>query len=443
MQVNETSSEGLKRELSVIVDADAIEQKVNVRLVEVGGQVRLPGFRPGKVPMDILRKRFGQTVRDEVLEKTIEESTQTVLTDRDLKPAVMPNVDIVSSEEGKDLEFSIKLEVLPEIKPNDFAEIKLERHVVPIKDEDLDDALGRIAESNKVAEPLAEDTGAESGHVVVIDFVGRVDGEEFEGGSSNDFSLELGTGSFIEGFEEQLIGSKAGDRKDVSVKFPDAYHNADLAGKSAIFDVQVKELRQLVLPNIDDDLGKRLGLEDLEGLKTKTREQLEHDYSNLSRMRLKRELLDELSDNHDFEVPESMTDMEFQNIWRQLEQAKEAGQLEEEDKKKSEEQLREDYNAIATRRVRLGLLLSHVGQQNSLSVSPEDINRAIGAEAARYPGQEQAVVNYYQNNPQALESLKAPLLEDKVIDFVIELADVTDKEVSFEELVKETGAVST
>jgi len=443
MEVNEISSEGLKRELRVVVGADAIEEKVGVRLIEVGGQVRLPGFRPGKVPMDILRKRFGQTVRDEVLEKTIEESTQTALAERELKPAVMPNVDIVSSEEGKDLEFSIKLEVLPEITPNDFAAIKLERQVVLVKDEDLNDALGRIAESNKVVEPLAENVGAESGHVVVIDFVGTVDGEAFEGGSSNNFSLELGTGSFIEGFEEQLIGSKAGDQRNVSVEFPEGYHNADLAGKSAVFDVKVSELRKLVLPNIDDDLAKRLGLDDVEALKTKTREQLENDYSNLSRMRLKRELLDQLSDNHDFEVPESMTDMEFQNIWRQLEQVKEADQLEEADKEKSEDQLREEYKAIATRRVRLGLLLSHVGQQNSLSVSPEDINRAIGAEASRYPGQEQAVVSHYQNNPQALESLKAPILEDKVVDFIIELAEVTDKEVNLEELLKDTGAVET
>jgi trigger factor len=443
MQITEKSSEGLKRELSVTIGAQEIEGKITDRLTEVGKQVRLPGFRPGKVPMNLLRKRFGESVRGEVVETAIQESTQKVIEEKELKPAVQPKIDLVSFEAGEDLEFSIAVELLPEIEITDLSSFKIEKLVATAGDSQVDENITKMAENNKKSAPLKDKRPAAMADVVVIDFVGSVDGEEFEGGKAEDFQLELGSGRFIPGFEEQVVGMEIDGKKDVEVSFPDDYHSSDLAGKPALFKVTLKGIEALETPVIDEDFAKSMGFDDLAALKDAVRGQIEQDYVYLSRMKTKRELLDHLSDSHTFEVPPAMLDVEFDTIWQQVEQAKEANQLDPDDEGKSDDELRADYRKIAERRVRLGLLLSDVGQKNNLTVAPEELSQAIGKEASRFPGQEQAVVSYYQNNPQAIEQVRAPLFEDKVIDFLLELAQVTEKPVTPEELIELTGATET
>ena len=443
MQITEKSSEGLKRELSVIVGAQEIEGKITDRLTEVGKQVRLPGFRPGKVPMNLLRKRFGESVRGEVLEATVQESTQKAIEEKELKPAVQPKVDLVTFEEGADLEFSIEVELLPEIVMGDLSSFKIEKLVAEAGDAQIDESLSKMAESNKKSTPLADKRAAELSDVVVIDFEGSVDGEKFEGGTAEDFKLELGAGQFIPGFEDQVVGMETDGEKDVEVSFPDDYHSSDLAGKAAVFKVKLKIIEVLETPEINEEFAKVLGFDDTDSLRKSVKGQIEQDYVYLSRMKVKRELLDHLSEAHSFEVPSSMLDAEFETIWKQVEQAKETDRLDPDDQGKSDDQLRTDYRAIAERRVRLGLLLSDVGTKNNLTVAPEELSQAIGREASRYPGQEQAVVSYYQNNPQAIEQVRAPLFEDKVIDFLLELSQVIEKTVTPEELIEETGATET
>lgn len=443
MEITEKSSDGLKRELSVIIGAQEIEGKVTDRLTEVGQQVRLPGFRPGKVPMNLLKKRFGESVRGEVLETTIQESTQKALEEKALKPAIQPKVDLVSFEEGQDLEFSIELELLPDIELGDMSSLKIERLVAKPGDEQINDTMAKMAENNKTSKPTEEKRPAKMGDVVVIDFAGSVNGEEFEGGRATDFKLELGSGRFIPGFEEQLEGLELGSSKDVNVTFPEDYHSADLAGKEALFAVDLKGLEEMATPDLNDEFATLMGFDDLAALTEAVTKQIQTDYDYLARMKIKRELLDQLSELHTFEVPPAMLDMEFNNIWNQVEQAQEADQLDPEDADKSEDELKADYRSIAERRVRLGLLLSDIGQKNNLSVPPEELSQAIAREASRFPGQEQSVVNYYQTNPQAIEQVRAPLFEDKVIDFLLELAQVTEKDVSPDELIKEAGGTET
>ena len=443
MEITEKSSEGLKRELSVIIGAQEIDGKVTTRLTEVGQQVRLPGFRPGKVPMNLLKKRFGESVRSEVLESTIQESTQKALEEKSFKPAAQPKVDLVSFEEGQYLEFSIELELLPDIELKDMSSLSIEKLIATPGEEQVNETLKKMTENNKKSVPLDEKRPASDGDVVVIDFVGKVDGEEFEGGKAEGFKLELGSGRFIPGFEEQVVGMEPGSDKDIEVNFPEDYHSGDLAGKTAVFHVTLQGLESMETPALDDEFAKSMGFDDLAALTEAVTKQIEADYTYLSRMKIKRELLDQLAEQHSFDVPSAMLDMEFNSIWQQVEQAKEADQLDPEDADKSEDELRADYQSIAERRVRLGLLLSDIGQKNNLTVPPEELSQAIAREASRFPGQEQSVVNYYQNNPQAVEQIRAPLFEDKVIDFILELAQVTEKSVSPEELIEQAGATET
>ena len=443
MEIIEKSSEGLKRELSIVIGAQEIDGKVSTRLKEVGQQVRLPGFRPGKVPMNLLKKRFGESVRGEVLESTIQESTQKALEEKAFKPAVQPRVDLVTFEEGKDLEFSIELELLPDIELADLSTIKIEKLVTAPEDEQINETLGKMAENNKKPVPSDETRPAKIGDVVVMDFVGLVDGEEFEGGKADDFQLELGSGRFIPGFEDQLVGMEPDSKKDVTITFADDYHNTELAGKEAVFSVSLTRLEVMETPAVDEDFAVSMGFKDLASLTDAVTKQIEQDYNYLSRMKIKRELLDQLAEKHSFDVPPVMLDMEFDAIWRQIEQAKESDQLDPEDVDKSDDDLRADYRSIAERRVRLGLLLSDVGQKNNLTIPPQELSQAIAREAGRFPGQEQSVVNYYQNNPQAIEQVRAPLFEDKVVDFLLELAQVTEKTVTPQELIDQTGATET
>ena len=438
MQITETTAEGLKREFKVVIPAADIEQRMTSRLTEIGRSVRLPGFRPGKVPMTVLRKRYGTAVMSEVLERALNDTSGEALREQNLRPALQPKVEIVAFNEGTDLEFKLAVEVLPEIQPMDFAELKLERLRPEVPEDEVQAALERVARQQRKSE--AVERAAERGDVVVIDFKGSVDGKEFPGGSAEGYSLELGTSSFIPGFEDQMVGAKAGETRTVSVTFPADYGAADLAGKPASFEVKVKEVRALQPQPIDDSLAQAIGMEKLDELRQSLSEQIEHNYEDLARQRLKRTLLDRLAERHEFAVPQGMVEIEFDAIWRQYELERErqkaAGNAEPEEPV-NEEELKAEYRAIAERRVRLGLLLAEVGRNHNISVTPEEINRALTERARQFPGQERRVIEYYRNHPEAIDQLRAPMFEDKVIDFILERAEVTERRVPVSELLKD------
>ena len=442
MQVTETSNEGLRREFSIVVPKEDIDGRMNARLVEVGGTVSVPGFRPGKVPMPVLKQRYGQAVRGEILEQTIQDTIQRAMEEQDLRPAMEPKIDLVTFEDGVDLEYKLTVEVIPEIAPIDFGTIELERLSVEIPDEDVDQSIERLAEQQKTF-AVEEGRAAASGDQVVMNFVGKIDGEAFDGGSADGMELELGSGRFIPGFEDQLIGTKAGDKKEVNVTFPDDYQAENLKSKSAAFDVEITEVKTPAAVEINEEFATSMGAENLDGLKTMVREQIGNEYTQVSRGRLKRDLLDQLSEQADFDVPPTMLDEEFDSIWKQLEEAKENDKLDEDDKGKSDDELRERYREIAARRIRLGLLLSEIGRVNNLTVSQDDLNRAMAEQAQRFPGQEAMVMQYYQENPQAMQEMQAPIFEEKIIDYILELAKVTDKKVSTEELLADPEGEAT
>ncbi|MBF0354291.1 MAG: trigger factor [Alphaproteobacteria bacterium] len=437
MQVTETNIDGLKRSYKVTVPAGQIETMLLGRLTEVGKDARVPGFRPGKIPMPILRKKYGASVMSEVIEKAVNAGTTQAVTDNNLKLALRPNIEITNYAEGSDLEFTLAIETLPDVVPMDFKSIKLERLKVEAGEDEVAEALDHFAKARGTSEPVTEDRAAKSGDVLVIDFVGKLGDEAFAGGTAEGYELELGSNTFIPGFEDQLIGVKAGAEVKVNVTFPEGYQNEKLAGKPVVFEVKVQSLKQKVAAQIDEEMAKVMGLESLDALKKTVKEQIERDYDRLSRMKLKRALLDKLAEGHDFPVPPGLLDAEFQAIWKQIEEAKAKGQLDEADKAKSDEVLREEYQKIAARRVRLGILLAEVGRTNNVQVSQEDLNRALVAEARRFPGQEAMVFKYYRETPDAMESLKSPILEEKVVDFILELTSVSDKPGSKEELMKE------
>ncbi|WP_417813167.1 trigger factor [Thalassospira alkalitolerans] len=436
MQVTETKNEGLAREFKVVVPAAQIEEKVVAKLDEIKDQVRLPGFRPGKIPAKLLRQRYGQTVMGEVLETAVNENTGKVLNDNDLRPAVQPKIEVTSFEEGKDLEFEIVIEIIPAIEPMDFKKLTLTREVVELDDEKVNETLDRIAKAQGTTEPLARKRKSKKDDVVVIDFLGKIGGEAFDGGKAEDYELELGSNSFIEGFEDQLTGVNAGDELVVKVKFPEEYGSAELAGKDAEFDVTVKEIKEKKPAALDDELAKKLGQESFDSLKDAIRKDYGREYESVARQKMKRQLLDALAENHSFELPTSLVDNELEGIIGQIKQAREAGQEDDETKGKSEEELAAEFREIAERRVLLGLLLAEVGRKNDIQVTQEDVNKVLVAEAQKYPGQEQQVIEFYKNNPQALQALQGPVYEDKVVDYIVELAKVEEKTVSVEDLLK-------
>ena len=436
MQITASSTDGLKHEFTVVVGADDIAKRIETRLQEIGRQVRLPGFRPGKVPLTVLRQRYGQSVLGEVLERAVSDSSGEAMRGANLRPALQPKIEITAFNEGKDLEYKMAVEVLPEVKPMNFAELKLERLQPQVPDADIDQALERIAKQQRKQEPVARP--AETGDALSIDFVGTIDGVAFAGGSAKGYRLELGSGSFIPGFEDQLIGAAAGEHRDVTVTFPADYGAADLAGKTAAFAVDVAEVRAILPQPIDESLAEAVGMENLQALRDAVRAQIERDYGSVAHQKLKRQLLDRLAERHHFPVPQGMVEIEFDLIWKQFEEerkrAKEAGTADPEEGK-GDEEIKAEYRAIAERRVRLGLLLSEVGRSNNITVAQEEVNRALGEEARRFPGREREVVEYYRNHPAALDNLRAPIFEDKVVNYILEIAEVIPRPVPIAELM--------
>jgi len=437
MQVTELTSEGLKREFKVVISSNDIQSKVDLRLEELGRTTKLPGFRPGKVPMPVLRKRFGTSVMGEVLERAVSDSSYQAMGERGLRPAIQPKIEITSFAEGKDLEYKMAVELLPEIKPVDFKSIALERLKADLPDAEITKAIERLAAASQQTEKVTEDRKTQKGDVLVIDFVGKVGGKEFAGGAAKGHRLELGSNQFIAGFEDQLIGHKVGTTTDLNVTFPKEYGNDELAGKDAVFTVTIQEIHQKLPVTVDEELAKKMGFDDLAALRKAVSEQMGKEYQRVARSRLKRQLLDKLADGHDFAVPQGMVDIEFDQIWKGIEESRKRGDNDPSIQGKSDDDLKTEFRGIAERRVRLGLLLSEVGRMNNIQVSQDEVNRALIEEARRYPGQEKKVIEYFRSSPEALAQLRAPLFEDKVVDFIAEMASVTEKPVTPEELMKE------
>lgn len=434
MKVTEEKSKGLNKEYKAVIAAQDFEKEVDKRIDAIAKKSKIAGFRAGKAPKAMIKQKYRASVLGEVLDDMLRSSADQIISDNKLRPAVMPEIKLTSFNDGKDVEFEVVVEVLPEIKLNDFSKITLEKLMAEVPAEEVEKAIKYVAESRKENVKIAENRPTKNGDVAVIDFVGSVDGVEFQGGKGSDYPLELGSGSFIKGFEEQLVGKNVGDKVDVNVTFPENYHAKDLAGKPAVFAVEIKEIREPKPVVIDDEFAKSLGEESLDALRTKVTERIKNDYEAASKLKLKRALLDVLDKEYNFEVPQKLVDAEYEGIVKQYEQAKKFNQLDEYEKNRDEKDLLAEYKEIALRRVKLGLLLSEAGSAAELKISPDDINKAIMNEARKYPGQEKAVFDYYLKNKQAVEALKAPVFEEKIVDHILSLAKLNEKIVSVEEL---------
>jgi trigger factor len=448
MQVTQTLDEGLKREFKIVVPASDLDARLNERLASLKDRVNINGFRKGKVPVAHLRKLYGKSVMAEVLDQVVAEANRKIVDDNGLKLAMQPKVKVTAEDEpdeqkavlgvieGKhDLGLTVAVEVLPKVELKDLAEIKVERLVADVAEADVDEAVERVAKQNRAFSD--KDGPAAEGDRVVIDFVGKMDGEAFQGGSMQNHQLELGSNAFIPGFEAQLVGAKAGEERVVSVDFPAEYPAKELAGKAATFDVTVKEVQGPAELAIDDELAKSLGLESLDKLKEAIREQIAGEYARVSRQKVKRQLLDALDAQYGFDLPPSLVDQEFENVWRQVigDLARTGRTLADEGEDEAE--ARAEYRKIAERRVRLGLVLAEIGESNDVKVSEDEVTRALVERARQYPGQEQQVWEFYRNNPEALAELRAPLFEDKVVDRILEQASVTERKVGKDELFAE------
>lgn len=444
MQVTETASTGLRREYKVVVPSKELDEKVNARLSDLKGRIRIDGFRPGKVPVDHLKRVYGRSVMAEAIETAVREGNAKIIADNKFRLAMEPQVTLPQEEteveqliSGKtDLSYTVAMEILAPIELTDFRAIELTKLTAEVADTEIDEALKRIADANRPFADKGEGAKAAKDDRVTVSFVGKIGGNAFEGGTAEDIAVPIGSGTFIPGFEDQLIGVAAGDDKLVKVTFPQNYLNAELAGKEAEFDVKVKSIEAPKDVTIDDEFAKSLGMESLDKLKDALRDRVKQEHERVSRQRIKRALLDVLDERHHFDLPNALVDQEFENLWRvTTEQMKNEGKTFA-DENTTEEEAKEDYRKIANRRVRLGLVLAEIGDKNAIKISDEEVTRAIVDQARQMPGREQQVWDYYRKNPNALAELRAPIFEEKVVDFLLALAKVTDKTVTREELYK-------
>ena len=445
MQVTETLADGLKREYRVVVPATDLETKVAARLDDLKDRVRINGFRPGKVPVSHLKRVYGRAVMAETIDETVRETNASIVSDHGFKLAREPKVTLPEAEaevtavvEGKaDLSYSVAIEILPKIELADFTGISLEKLTASVTDEEVEAALNRLAEQSRPFEDKGEGAKAETGDKVTVSFTGAIDGKPFEGGTGEDIAVELGSNSFIPGFEEQLAGVAAGETRTVTAKFPENYLSKDLAGKEASFEVTAKSIAAPGKVTVDDDFAKSLGMESLDKLKEALRDRITREHAAESRRKVKRKLLDALDERHKFELPPTLVEEEFENVWRTVTSDLEAQKKTFADENTTEEAARAEYRGIAERRVRLGLVLSEIGAKNDIKVTDDEMNRAVMERARQFPGQEQRIWDYYRKSPEALASLRAPLYEEKVVDFLLELVKTNEKTVSREELYRE------
>jgi trigger factor len=442
MQVNETVADGLRRALKVTIPASELDAKLSDRLDQLKNRVQIKGFRPGKVPVTHLRRVYGKAAMAEIVENLVGETTRQAISDRGERAAMQPKVAMTEDEseatevlEGRaDLTFTLEYEVLPSFEVADFKGLKIERPIADVADEEVDDRLRRIGESARAFTPV--ERPAQEGDRVRMSFLGKIEGVPFENGASDNSQIVLGSNQMIPGFEEGLVGLSTGESKTIEVTFPENYPAApQLAGKTATFDVEVKEVGAPEELQLDDEFAKRLGLESIERLRETVKKQVESEYGGATRQRVKRQMLDQLDAMHSFPLPDNLVEQEFQNIWRQVTHDIEHHGRSFEQEGTTEDDARKEYRAIAERRVRLGLVLSRIGEAAEVKVTDEELQGALYEQARRYRGQEKQVFEHYRNNPEALQTLRAPIFEEKVVDYILELADVTDKTVSKEELL--------
>ena len=434
MKATKEKNKGLTAKFKVVIAAEDFEKEVQSRVQKLAKNAKLPGFRPGKAPAAMIAQKFRANALGEALDYVIQKAVSDVIKENNLRVAMEPDVKLDKFEDGKDISFSMEVETLPEIKLSDFSKIKLEKLMSEVPEEEINKSLEYVAQSRRETETVKEDRASKKGDIVVIDFTGSVDGVEFKGGKGTDYPLELGSNSFIPGFEDQLLKHKKGDKVDVKVTFPENYHAKDLAGKDAVFAVEIKELKTLKKIEINDAFAASLGEKDLASLKQKVSARIKEDYENASKMKLKRALLDVLDKEYKIEVPSKLVDAEYEGIVKQYEHAKEHNELDSYEKSKKEKDLLKEYKEIAERRVKLGLILSEVGVQNKIQIAPDDINKAIMSEARKYPGQEKAVFDFYLKNKNAVEALKAPVMEEKIVDHILSKVQLKEKIVPVKEL---------
>ncbi len=434
MKVTEKKAKGLYHEFEVTIPADQIEAKIKGRLQEIGKKVKIDGFRPGKAPIQLLQQRYGETARAEAIETAVEEFSYKILKEKNIKPAMQPKVDVTKFGNDNVLEFTLSVEKLPAIEPSDFTKITLEKPMAAVAEKDVDEALTRIAENYKTTKPYDKARAAKMGDVVRMNFDGSTKGKKLPGMSAKAFDLELGSKMFVDTFEEQLVGVKAGDKKSVDVTFPEDYRHPDLKGQPATFEIEVLEILESVPAAIDDELATKLKMKSIDDVKDAIRKQIQTEHDRLSRAKVKRALLDALDKANSFEVPQGMVDSEYNQIWQyHLQDVKQRGL----DIKKAEEdkETQDEFRQIAERRVRLGLLMSEVGERNKIKITNQELQQAMMREAYNYPGQEQEVLKYYQKNPSALAALRAPIYEEKVADFILSQVKVNEKTVTKDELM--------
>lgn len=434
--VTEGNKQGLKREFVVKGPSKDLEELEFAKLMEMSEKAKISGFRPGKVPLVIVKQRFGASAWSEALQQYVDETVGKVFSERNIRPAMQPKIQMIAAEQGKDIEFKLTLEILPDIAIKDFSSIALERVTADVVEKDIEEAVMRIAKTMLKTAPAADGRAARTGDTLVINFDGTVDGVAKPGMKGENHQLELGSGSFIDTFEDQLVGAKAGDKKSVKVTFPDPYHSEELAGKDAVFAVEVKEIREPRQIELNDASAKEMGFPSLEKLRDRVKGDLAKHYASVSRSIIKKQLMDKLAEMYSFEVPESMMSREFGAIWNQIQVMKERQELPPDDAAKSDDELKTEYSEIANRRIRLGLVLAEVARANKIDVHEKELRNALVAEVQRYPGREKAVFDYYTQNEGAIEQLRAPILEEKVVDFIVKQIKVTEKKVSSEELLK-------
>ena len=445
MQVTETRSDGLKREYRVTLPASELEQKLTSELATLKDRVKINGFRPGKVPVAHLRKLYGKSVMAEVVQNAVNEANRKIVEENGLKLALEPKIDLSSDqaevekalEARGDLDFTVAVEVLPTFELADLSDVAVTKQVAAVSDEDLHDALTRMATQNRTFSPKGDGAEAAGGDRVTVDFVGRIDGEPFEGGTGTDIQVEIGSNSFIPGFEEQLVGAKAGDERTVSVTFPENYGAANLAGRPAEFAVTVKEIAVPGATEVDEDLAKAFGMDSLDKLRDAVRGAISNDFETQARRKLKKELLDALDAKYAFDLPTGLVDQEFNAVWSQVGADLKNNGRSFADEGTTEEKAQEEYRRIAERRVRLGLVLAQVGQDADIQVTDEEVDRALVDRVRQYPGQERQVWEYYQKNPGAKAELRAPILEEKTVDHLLGRVTVTEKSVSREDLFRD------
>ena len=448
MQVTETLAEGLKHEFQISVPASDLDAKADARLVDLKDKVRLNGFRPGKVPVSHLKKVYGRSVMAETIDQTIRDTNSQIFTERGFRLATEPKITMPTEQKavedilaGKsDLTYTVSIEVVPPIQLADFKSFTVEKPIAEVTDSDVDDAIKRIADQNRTYAAKGEGAKAESGDRVTISFKGTIDGAPFEGGTGEGIAVTTGSNTFIPGFEEQLIGIAPGETRSLKVPFPKNYANDKLAGQPAEFETTATLIEAPQETKIDDEFAKSLGLESLDKLKQAARERLSMEFAGATRQRVKRMLLDRLDESHRFEAPPSLVEEEFKLMWNSIKAEMESSGKTFADEDTTEEAAKEEYHKIADRRVRLGLVLSEIGEKNKITVTDDEVSRAVIERARQMPGREKEVWHYYRNNPNALAQLRAPIYEDKVVDFILELANVTEKKVTREDLYKDDEA---